>query len=243
VSVTAERRQLVPLVAVTCAAFLALGGCTINGYLTPQGAPYKVTAKNGSVLVTSTSKTGSNNREVTFQSADKLAVPDTAKPEICDTWENGSGIAQDGIAFDVAYSGPPTGGQVSSAIVLERNIFFDGWWGFVVIWFDPSLKYGFETLGHGTSLRSYLGTSKVFPLTICAQQQGSTIAFELAKGTHRPTLPLGNPAQGGIISISAAGQHAVPSSTESYGVYEAHVPPGTTMLMNNIKVNGVPYTP
>ncbi|MHB8319957.1 MAG: hypothetical protein ACYDEP_12140 [Acidimicrobiales bacterium] len=178
---------------------------------------------------------------MTFWPASALGVPDTARPEICETWATGSGIAQDGIAFNIAYNGPPEGGQVSSAIVLERNIFLYGFWDFVAIWFNPSLPNGFEGIGQAVNLHNYLGSSEVFPLTICAQQQGSSIAFEVQKGTQRPTLPLGDSAQGGTISIAAAGQNAVPSPGESYGTYEAHVPPGTSMLVNHIAVNGRPY--
>ena len=219
--------------AVLVALPLVLAACQYR--LTPQGAPYRVDTYAQTVLTYAPPTTGANNREMTWG-----ATPVQGDATECATWLYGQGIAQNGLAFDI-HSTP----QRTTAIVLERNVWMAGFWDFVGIDFDSTAPTGFTVIpDSGVNLSSYLGEvpAPTYPLRVCARIVGTSLQFEVCKGTELGTPnppPFGTLGQGGTISLAGLAD-ATPGMT---GVYEAHVPPGTLSVVDNVTLDGAPYTP
>ncbi len=133
----------------------------------------------------------------------------------------------------------------TTAIVLERNIWMAGFWDFVGIDFNSAVPNGFTVIPNsGVDLGSYLGEvpTPTYPLRVCARIVGTSLQFEVEKGTELGTPdppPVGTPGQGGTISLAGLAD-ATPGAT---GVYEAHVPPGTLSVVDDVTLDGRPYTP
>ena len=199
--------------AVLLCALVALALTACQERLTPDGSAYAVTWSAGTLTATNPPGGLGNERELVWGASS----PATFNSGECATWESGSGAAQDGLAFRIVSSASGT-----NAVVLERNIWMDGFWDFVVIDFHTGGATPF-TAGPSVDLSSYLGTSTtdVFPLRVCAAVVGDSLAFAVAKGTD-PMPRLATPGQGGVVALTGAAA----SESGRTGLYVAHVPPG-----------------
>jgi hypothetical protein len=212
---------LIAFIAVACSA-----------RLTPDGAPYLVTVK-GSTTTFTNAQSGANNREALWSSTQTDMVNSTQ----CARWVSGKGHAQNGLAFRIKAN---SGGW--DAVVLERNILYNGFWSFVVIYFHSGTNQRTRwDVGPAADLGDYLGrdlSRAVFPLSICARLTGSTLQFAVAKGSD--AMPaLGTSGRGATLRLDP---RRYPASGIT-GTYIAHIPAGTSAVVDRITINGRPSAP
>lgn len=222
---TPLQRVTAGLTAGVIAACL-LTACQVQ--VTPDGPAYTITGGTYSFTATNTNS-GSNEREFIYAAG---AATETNSSE-CETWQNGQGITQNGVAFHAAQV---AGGW--DGVVLERNIWDNAYWEFVIIYFHTADPGNTFTVGQEINLGSYLGESTatdVYPLSICANITGDTLSFAIAK--QGDTMPaLGTVGQGGTITLDAS-EYPAAGMTASY---IGHIPPGDSAQVTNISVDGTP---
>jgi hypothetical protein len=217
-------------------AALGLGASACTGVpaqhvqLTPDGPAYQMHSSGNAVTVTN-GASGGNNRELLFSPS----APDVAGGRSCATWEAGSGIAQQGIAFRIR-----RGADGWRAVVLERNIWLEQYWLFVPVYFhadDPQSSSAPAPVesSDGVSLAGYLGSAggAVYPLRVCAEVRDGVLAFAVAKNGDA-MVPPGTPGRGGVVPLRP---ELVPA-TGRIGSYVAHVPRGTSTTISDVTVDG-----
>lgn len=225
-----RRRRAAWVAALGLVALLASACQGIPGILTPDGPPYTSVGSNNTLRVTHAggSVNEHNEREVYWQQGD----PGVSNATICETWKSGEGIAQNGVAFRIGPNG-------TSAVVLERNILFAGYWSFVALKFWAGR---FTVLG-SVDLSSYLGmwmSHDIWPLRVCAHlSRADVLTFAVAKRSDPMPTTLGVGPQGGTYDLSGDGLPARGAT----GSYLAHLPVGTSSTVNNITVDGQPSDP
>lgn len=217
----------------TMGALLATAGlllCACQSRLTLGDSAYAVSVSGSKITITNPGM-GGIERELLWASGQANETSATQ----CATWVSGQGIAQNGLAFRIAAD---HGGW--DAIVLERNITYYAFWGFVPIYFHSGSNHttAFD-VGSGISLANYLGvsmTQDVFPLRICAQiSRDDVLRFAVAKGTD-PMPPLGTVGRGGTIVLNPAD---IPASGQT-GTYIAHLPQRTSAVVDGVVIDGHP---
>lgn len=199
--------------------------------LTPDGTAYQVRASASGVIVTNAGTSGGNNRELLFSPNG----PDVANGRLCATWDTGTGVAQQGIAFRIRRG--PDGWR---AVVLERNIWQQRYWLFVPVYFhahdlEPPIAVDPVQSAEAISLVRYLGHAgpAVYPLRVCAEVRGGVLAFAVAKAGDA-MVPLGTPGRGGRFPLWS---DLVPP-TGRIGTYVAHLPSGTSTVVTDVTVDG-----
>ncbi len=217
-----HRGLAVLLVAVVAVVVLA----AFRVRLTPDGTRYRLQYVGTRLIVRNPADGGGNEREVLWAASTPVASSATE----CARWQSGTGLTQNGIAFRIR---PSHGGW--DAVVLERNVWLEGFWEFVVINFHTGHHHNtFDTLA-GTNLKSYLGRKNVFPLRVCAEMTGHVLSFAVAKGSD-PMPPPGPGPQGASFDLQGV---SLPGSGAT-GTYIAHLPPGSVAVVKRVTIDGQP---
>jgi hypothetical protein len=223
-----KRRTI--LAVVLAAICLAASACQVQ--LTPDGAPYRVTVSGGTTTFTNT-VSGGNEREALWASSQANLVDSTE----CARWVSGQALTQNGLAFRIKSD---SGGWDS--LVLERNVYFSGFWKFLVIYFHSGSNSAVKfDVGSSVDLGDYLGRDTrrdVYPLSICGQLSGNTLRFAVAKGLDS-MRPVGTVGRGGTFALNP---RQFPSSGMT-GTYIAHIPPQTSAVVDSVSINDRPTGP
>ena len=219
-----RRKRLLPAVLLAALCCLIMSAC--QDELTPDGSPYSISVNGSSFSVTNTSS-GGIEREALIPST----APRESSGNSCATWDSGVPLAQNGIIFRGAYASAGWNG-----VVIERNIYYWGFWDFLVIYFHGGT---FDT-GPGVDLSGYLGTSgEVWPLRICAEITSTAgaaeLSFAVAKGSD-PMVPDGTAGRGATFPLNPGDMPA----TGQTGTYIAHVPQGTSAVVSGVTIDGQP---
>lgn len=228
-----QRRKLGMALALIAVGTLLLAGAAAHessgsASLTKDGAAYAASAGRASLTVENR-RSGPNQREIHWA----VSRPDVADSSACATWRSGVGLSQDGFAFRIA-------GHTGSyrAVVLERNVYGHSFTAFRVIYFADGR---FDVEPAVVDLSPYLATSNgtdVYPLRVCARLVGSRLSFAVARG-DAPMPPLGTQGQGGTFRL----RHTAVPTRGGTGIYVAHVPRGTSAVIDSITFDGEPAPP
>lgn len=246
-AIMAKKSHCLTLVAVLVAVILSACSASTadkpGGYasarLTPEGGQYHVTAQDGRIVV-SNAHSGRNNREIYWNPN----TPTSPSATQCATWTSGEGIGQNGLAFRIQNTAD--GG--TNAIVFERNIWAYAFWKFVPIMFHSGPQYAEDFEGvEGIDLSPYLGVSDsaVWPLRVCASLDAENVLrFAVAKGDDAMP-PLDQPGlQGGSwkLDIDSYFHSGEGLAGHNGGIYAAHVPTDSSLVFEDITLNGVPVS-
>jgi hypothetical protein len=178
-------------------------------------------------------QSGNGEREVLWASQ----APIEAFSTECADWVGGQGVSQNGLAFRIQAD---RGGY--DALVLERNIWENGFDTFVVIYFHSGAGHANAAFEPGPSLRlqQYLAPSNqmTFPLRVCGQLSGNRLAFAVTKKGDAMAA-LGTPGRGGVLQLDSSKYPSVGRT----GTYVAHVPRGGTAVVSNVTIDGLPAQP
>ncbi|MDT5013698.1 MAG: hypothetical protein QOH57_5315 [Mycobacterium sp.] len=205
--------------------------------LTPQDSPYWMLAVGARIFVYN-AESGTDNREIYFN----RDLPDSPEAMQCATWTEGSGIAQNGLAFRIEERS-----DGYNAIVFPRNIFAFWYWIFAPKMFHTGSDYVDDWGGpQGVDLGDYLGRDRdtdVYPLRICASLDSSNVLrFAVAKGTD-PLPPLTDPGiQGGswTLNMSEYYHDGEGLTGKNGGTFAAHLPIGTSLTVDDTTLDGLP---
>lgn len=208
------------LVLVLGAVALALSACTVR--LTPDGTAYTYDDSTpGTVVVSASATTGSNERELFFSPAS----PWEADSTVCATFANGGWPDQQGIALRINENGGQTTG-----ITVTRNIAFGNAADFNFHTWDTKANPTYSQFG-STEVPT-LPFVPVYPLNMCARTQGELAQFVVwLPGTTEPAW--GDPTWGGQATIPAS----APDEGRG-GFFAGHLVPGTSMEYDNLTVDG-----
>jgi hypothetical protein len=221
-----QRRRLSPAAALIAIAVLVLVGAAAHdspgaATLTEDGAAYAASVDRGTLTVQNR-RSGSNQREIHWA----VSQPDVTDSTACTTWRSGVGLSQNGLAFRIArHRGS------YRAVVLERNVYGNRFTAFKLIYFSDRR---FDVDPAVVDLSPYLVTADrtaVYPLRVCAQLRGSRLAFTVARdGDVMP--PFGTAGRGGTFEVHR------PPSRGATGIYVAHVPRGTSAVIDAMTLDG-----
>lgn len=206
--------------------------------LTPDGGKYDI-AFSGSRIIVRSKDSGINNREIYWNESSG----DSVGAVQCATWVSGTGISQPGFVYRIAQR--PDGGI--NAIVFAPNIWAHMYWIFAPKLFHTGAEYDNDwDSPPGMDLSGYLvrsTESPTYPLRVCASlDAGDSLCFAVAKeGDTLPPLSAAG-KQGGCwqLRISDFYEEGQGKSGKNGGIFAGHVPPGGSLVMENLTLNGAP---
>jgi hypothetical protein len=211
------------VVAVPALFVFTLSAC--QDVLTADGTPYDVTVNGTSFTVTNVSA-GPNESEALIPSSE----PGEAASSSCATWDSGVTPAENGIMFRAASQPQGWNGVSIQRTFVEGPA--DG--SFTVIYYLA----GNPHVGESVNLSSYLGTSPLWPIRICAQITGSyypQLSFAIAKGSDA-MVPLGTPGRGATFNLNAY----LTSNSGQTGTLVAHVARNNSVVVSDVTIDGSP---
>jgi hypothetical protein len=201
-------------------AALVLAACGAPNF--PNGAAYTYSAPSfGTVVVSSSSLTNSNDREFFFPALGTIYADSSA----CETVD-GTSPAQPGIAFRIIDTN-----NVTAAVTITENIFGpSGYNDFNVHIWDTSKSPAFSLVGQVT-IHALPSSWQPEPLNLCAEITGNVLQFVAWTAGTQPAW--GDPTWGGSVTLPSN----VPTGGYT-GFFAGHIPAGTSATYSNLTVDG-----